>query len=54
MHMDRAGHQQRLLTQMNQQPQNQRPDNAGWVTGARDEGGCAFANHQTAPRPSAP
>lgn len=36
MHMDRAGHQQRLVTQMNQQPQNKRSDNAGWVTGAED------------------
>ena len=54
MHMDRAGHQQRLLTQMNQQPQNQRPDNAGWVTGARDEGGCAFATIRRPPGPQRP
>lgn len=54
MHMDRAGHQQRLLTQMNQQPQNQRPDNAGWVTGAWDEGGSAFATIRRPPGPQAP
>ena len=49
----RAGHQQRLVTQMNQQPQNQRPDNAGWVTGAWDEGGSAFATIRRPPGPQA-
>lgn len=50
----RAGHQQRLVTQMNQQPQNQRPDNAGWVTGAWDEGGSAFATIKRPPSPQRP